>query len=273
MAIDFLNRGQRFAVAGALSSSANPLLTANTTANTKATSYTELNASTSFPAEWLLCSVGNAGVAGDFLIDFAIGAAASEQDIMTNVPYSSRGGTLEIKYFLVPIHIPAGTRISARCQSNAAGGAQVRCQVILLGGANIPALGGVCVTYGASTGDSGGTSIDPGGAANTKGGWVEVVSSTTREINWLVICIGGAANAVRSSFLWALDIAIGGAGVEQPVIADLQLGSHTTADDMFPGFMYFPCHIPAGSRLSAQAACNGTDATDRLFDIILLGVG
>jgi len=34
---------------------------------------------------------------------------------------------------------------------------------------------------------------------------------------------------------------------------------------------YFQRKIPAGTRIAARAQCSGTDATDRLFDVLLYG--
>jgi len=35
----------------------------------------------------------------------------------------------------------------------------------------------------------------------------------------------------------------------------------------------FPVAIPSGSRIAARAQCNISDATDRLFDVAVYGVG
>lgn len=268
MAIDFLTNAQRFST-GPLSSVAAPVLTCHASANTKG-SYVDLIASTAFQAHWLLVFVGEASASGDFLIDIAIGAAASEQVILANISTMSQAKNNEPRYFLVPLPVPAGTRISARAQATT-GGLTIACNVTIIGGAHIPALG-VAVTYGVNTATSGGLTIDAGAVAGTKGAYGEITAATTRDIEWMVIMLSGN-NTARSTYLFGLDIAIGAAASEQVIVADLQLGTHSSSDDLHPGFIALPCHIPAGSRIAARVNCNGTDASDRLVAVAILGVG
>lgn len=208
------------------------------------------------------------------LTDFGLGAAGSEQVIIPNVPVQI--GNLAIEHMcpcLIPLSLPSGQRLAGRAQASV-GLEVVTWNVILIGGgySNIMGLGRV-VNYGAVTGTSRGTSIDPGGTANTKGAYTQIVASSSRPIKWLCVCLCGQANLSPASALWQIDIAVGAAASEVIVAHDLLMAADAGGADTFkPAFYSFPCYIPSGTRISARAKCTSTDATDRLFDIVLLGV-
>lgn len=90
-------------------------------ANTKG-SYAQLAASTTYDINWLLVFVsGGAGViaAQEWLMDIAVGAAASEKIILSNLLFEAGATNPGITTPLVgafKIKVPSGTRLSARCQ-------------------------------------------------------------------------------------------------------------------------------------------------------------
>lgn len=266
--------GQRTENAGAVASaSRGTVVTAGGSAHTKG-SYSELIASIAFPAKGILVMLQELSAGNDYLIDIAIGAASSEVVICPNLIGGAGTGSISygaIYYF--PIAIPDGTRISARCQAtNASVSARVSC--ILFGKGFMPSEPlSLVEAHGAAVADSGGVSIDPGGTANTKGSYTEIVASTTYPIKALIIGVGNQANNVRSSQSWLVDIAIGAAGSEQVVIPNYAINCSTSPDTVLPQTSpLLPVDIPAGTRLSARAQSDGIDATDRLFDLILYGV-
>jgi len=271
-----LIEGQRFETVGAdTATSTGTTLTSGGTANTKG-AYVQLTASTAFDVHGLFVQLSNAGSAfRDYLVDVAVGAAAAETIIAGNLYIGSGDGaqTADGYGYLLPVSIPAGTRLAARCQSVGLA-STISILAVLLGEGFItpPGLGRI-TTYGANTADSGGTQIDPGGTAHTKGAYSEIVSSTTNPIRWLTITIGNMDNDVRTTALWLIDVAIGAAGSEQVLIANLMLNCNTSNDMVSP--QIFPplgVNIPAGTRLAARAQCSIIDATDRLIDILLYGV-
>jgi hypothetical protein len=101
------------------------LQAANTNVVTAATAHTkgswvELTASAGMSSEWCVLSVHNDGTNGkNNLIDIGIGAASSEQIILPNLympavqTYQLTGGKCSF-----PLHIPAGSRVAVRAQSD-----------------------------------------------------------------------------------------------------------------------------------------------------------
>ena len=247
-------------------------ITANASGNTKG-SYTQLIASTSYDTVGVLVMLDDLAAGIDYLLDIAIGAGGSEQIILPDL-YAG-GGTGSIAYgaqYWFPIAIPAGSRIAARCQAST-GSSVIRVSCLLAAAGFMPPAPLSRVTaYGANSADSGGVSVDPGGSANTKGSYSQIVASTTNDIKGLIIAIGNQLNNVRSSQSWLIDLAIGGAGSEQIVIANYALNCSTSPDIVVPQTSDFlPLCIPAGTRLAVRAQSDGTDATDRLFDAFVYG--
>lgn len=261
----------RFEAGVAAASSGGVVLTANATPNTKG-SYVDLIASTLFEAQWLMVEVGfYGGGASDFLVDIAIGAASSEMVIASNLIFTGFLAIDHMAYYLFPAFVPAGSRISGRCQATT-GSATVRCGVLLEGQGFLPSSPlSLITTYGAATADSGGVAIDMS-SINTKGAYSQLTAATTHDINWLVLGIGGQNNQARTGARWLVDIAVGGAGSEVVIVPDLILNASGTGDCILPGCICLPGSIPAGSRVAVRAQCSINDATDRLFDAVLYGV-
>lgn len=90
------------------------------TINTKG-AYVALSASTTEDMRWVVIVFGHNAAAATggptYLVDIAVGAAAAEQVIIANlfVCMNSSGYNFTSPICL-PVNIPAGTRISARCQ-------------------------------------------------------------------------------------------------------------------------------------------------------------
>ena len=248
-------------------------LVPNTTVNTKG-NYVEFVSSTPFDSEGLLITFysltyGNV----DNLFDIAMGAESSEVDIISNILTSQSLSYHLARRYEFPLKIKAGTRISGRSQGEYSGATNFRVSINLLRGSWSYARGfAVCDTYGANTADSGGVNIDPGGTANTKGSWTEIISSTTRDAKGFNLLVGNGSNFSRtgSAYYWNVDVGIGGSGSEQIIFSNWGMVCHGTSDALFPQTTPFiPVHIPAGSRLSVRAACSGTGSASRLFDAVI----
>lgn len=254
-------------------SSKSTTLTSGATANTKG-SWVELSAST--PAMASGFYVRFIASTRDYLIDIAIGAAGFEQAIVENL-YCGNGSASRLgETYSLPVQIPAGSRVSARCQDSS-GGSTVDAPLLLLrGGLLLPASAGRVTPYGANLADSGGVQVDPGATANTKGAYSEIVASLANPIKGLILAFGTMASTTRASAFWLVDIAVGAAGSEQILIPDFQLGCNSAgAKSVMPQTSpLIPLSIPAGTRLSARAQCDITTAgtAGRLFDIIAYGI-
>lgn len=264
--------GQRFDTEGKdAANSRGVVVGAGASPNVKATTFTELIASTAFDADGIIIGLNSINEDTAWLVDIGIGAAGSEQVLIPDLHHFCR--TTPIAYFPFPISVPAGSRISARAQADTNSRFQ-RITATMLAGGFLPSSPLSRVTaYGADSSDSGGEQIDPGVVGNTKGAYSELSAATDNEIRSLVLAIGGQGNTIRVTGFWLVDIAVGAGGAEQPVIIDLPLTSEFISDNVEPySIGPIPISIPAGSRLSAAAQCNITDPTDRTFDLVAYGV-
>lgn len=204
-----------------------------------------------------------------WLIDIGTGGSGSESVLIANIPFSSATqfnvGQWSI---LVPVSLPTGTRISARCQSNNAGAVSVRVQVHCIGGQLNTATN---ATYGSSTATSAATTVDPGAVASTKGSWVQLTASSTQATEWLVVVLTVLGNAARDAAArYNLDIGTGGAGSETVVVPDLTFSTDTASDDFQSMQFMVPVSIAAGTRIAVRGASTSTDATDRLFGVSII---
>lgn len=227
--------------------------TASGSTNTKG-SYTELHASTAFDAcgLWISFSCQDSTRAL-WLYDIAIGAAASEQIIIPNAVVGSAETTsLSIYSPLVyfPVFIPAGTRISARVQANAAsktltfGG--VVCAAPFMGVAGL----GRVTTYGADTATSGGTAVTLPSSGN--GSYAQLTSSTTNDIKAAIIEV--AYYGASASYAGSLEFSVGAGGSEQ-VVFKYSILFRSTGHSFGVGPLssgLIPMNIPAGSRLACR---------------------
>jgi len=246
-------------------------LTASGSTNTKG-SYSQLVASTPYDCSgfYLYLCNANSGLVG-YLVDIAIGAAASEQNVVNNLLYEfSTAQTHQTLQIFVPCEIPAGTRISGRCQAST-GSSTITAFVVLADASFVgSAAFGAPTTYGAVTGTSQGTNVDPGASGNTKGSYSQVTASTTYDIAALQIIFGNKGALQTSDIL--VDIAVGAAGSEQVIIPNISFSASnasTNTTGVAPP-LYF-VRVPAGTRLAARAQNSNTTSGTRQFNIEILG--
>ncbi len=173
-------------------------ITASGTANTMG-SYTELVASTAFDATWLYVMLGtnaSSTVDSSMLVDIGIGAASSEQvlapTLMAGGAASWAGDSPMIYAFNV--FVPAGSRLSARCQS-ATASRTILANVWIGGGSRIPGrwVGSRITAYGINTAASRGTLITPG-TTPSWGTAVQLSSSTGAPIRQVQMGLDYAAD-------------------------------------------------------------------------------
>ncbi len=261
----------RLATLGALSaSSIGTAVASHASDNTKG-AWVEFSASTPFDAVGVLMFFSLPGPAGR-LIDLGVGGAGSEVVVVENI-LRTVGGTFSADHIFLPIAIPQGSRLALRQQSTT--GSHVSEVTLMLVAGNFAHSSGFhrATTYGAATADSGGVSVDPGGTINTKGAYSEIAAATARAAKSVLLLIGNWANTAMSNAAWLIDIAVGAAGSEVVVAADVFVTSFTGSDSIVPGAILLPISIPAGARLAVRAQCNSNDATDRLLDAVIIGFG
>jgi len=209
-----------------------------------------------------------------FLIDIGIGAA---QNIVVPNLYIRRRLNAGSCHFHIPLPLPAGQTLYARCQSGSSSkivGISVLCKIA---GATCPVPLGVATDYGTDTSDTGGVTVDPGGTAHAKGSWTQIVASTARDIRQLLLMFGGAVEntnspSTRTYASWLFDIGIGAAASEKIIIPNLGLVVASVSDCLNDAiFGPFDVNIPAGTRIAARCQSSDIDATYRLLDLTILG--
>lgn len=231
--------------------------------------YTELTGSTAFACKWAeFTHVRGDSVVAQILFDIATGAAASEVVIVPDlISEQSSGVTGNVGgRYVLPLALAIGTRIAARYQgSDTAAAPKV---AIALSAAGLALTPNTYVTYGADTSDSGGTGVDPGAVANTKGAYSQLTASTSAVAQQLLIMATAKANgSYAASTHWAVDLATGAGGAEVVLIADLRFNTDTGQEHFQELSHAFITYIAASTRLAARASCGSTDATDRLIDV------
>lgn len=270
-----ISDGQIFETGGAITASTKATtITPNAVANTKGT-FIPIG-TTTINANSIMINQSNAlATAREFLVDWSVGPTGSETIIINNLNFSM-GGINNSAIYYFPITIPASTVISARCQSEAPSGNSMEVSYVVMGQGFLASsgYGGTIETYGArSSGATGGAQIEPGAATHTKGVWT-AVGTTNSTIRQLTIALSNRDNSIRTTANWLMDIAIGAAAAETIIIPDLLITAHSTDDNMHPPvFPPFLVNIPPSTRIAVRAQSNIVDATDRLFDVILYGVG
>lgn len=269
-----LGGDNRYEWGGDAANSRGVSLTAPGAINTKG-AWTQIIAATAFCATAINIHIGEGQANPDQLIDIGIGGAGSEIVLISNMVKGTGTGNIgKGALYQFPLLIPQGVRISARYQTTSITSPNCRVSVRLMGqGFFSPSPLEVVTTYGADTTDSGGTSIDPGATANTKGAWTVLSASTGQPMRALVFAAGNQGNTTRTSCNWLVDVGMGGAGVEQVIVPNYWLEASSTDDTVTPqASPLFPVNIPSASRLVVRAQCSINTATVRLFDAVIYGV-
>lgn len=251
---------------------------ADASTNTKNATWTELISATVRRCEgfWLCVHFDSTvSTTPDALIDISIGSSGNETSaiLINNLILSHSGaGKSDVVRVYFPIPLAAGTRISCRCQASVAS-VTLRINLELdYQGFHCPRGLARCTTYGAATGDSGGVAYDPGATANTKGGWTEIVASTSFPIKALILGLGkNGVTAAGNDSNWAIDIGVGSSPV---VLIPNRFTSKQSSGDNFdsPYLGPFPVQIPAGTRIAINAQCSVSGATTRVFDAVIYGL-
>ena len=114
---------------------------------------------------------------------------------------------------------------------------------------------------GQNTTDTSGTTLDSGASVNLKGSYVELVSSTGINCEWMYIQLKGDTSG---SLQYNVDIAIGAVSSEVVIIEDIVFFEK---DGRYSESIIVPIQISSGSRVSARSSDNSSSA--RQVDIII----
>ncbi len=244
-------------------------VTASGSTNTKG-SWVQMHAGVPYDVSGVYVQIVSCSAAVGYSLDVGIGAGGSETVRIPDVVWASSRANYGGPYLYFPVSIPKGSRVACRMQSTGASAtAIVSLLFVAAGFANGPSFSRV-TAYGVQTsGTSIPTTIDPGGSANTKGSWVQLVAACNR-IRALNMHVS-LSNAATASTLWTIDVGIG--ATPQIVLPDLALRCELTYDEVTQqAHGPFPISIPAGVALKVRCKSSITDATDRLIRVALYGV-
>ncbi len=236
-------------------------------------SYATLIASTGFRYSGFYLMIGpiDAAAAITGLVDIAVGAAASEEVIVSDFYIESYNSShVNSVCIFVPVVIAAGSRVSARAQASTSGGTIDVGVMGITGDAYLPS--GYRNSVGMGVSGSRGSDIDAGATANTKGAYTQIVASTSNRIAALILSVGSSLNSAPADADFLVDIAIGGAGSEVVIIPDILVVSESTTVFFPHAIGPFPVNIPAGTRIAIRCQSTTNDATDRIMDVVLQGV-
>ena len=242
-------------------------------ANTLSTNFTELVASSSFDTCWVTISFPNTGITNagtNTLCNLYVGAAGSEQLL---IPYMLCGfGNFETapamppKSYQFPLWIPAGSRLSAKTQSQSASKA-VAVSVWLEGGGR-PAtwVGRKVETLGISTASSAGTVVD----VTTVTGSLTVIGTTgSADWGYLLVGVGGETAGSFANSWTQYDVGSGGSvlkGLAHWSCVQHSAERMTTIDGGVGRFT----RIAPGTQLQIRATGSNSGPDD--FDFAIYGV-
>jgi len=247
----------------------------SSSANTKG-SYAQLTASSPIDACLMIVEVTPASAAlGAYAIDIAIGGAGSEVVIAPNLVVQNAFSLTIPHVFVVPVQIPAGTRIAARCQSATASDSAIAVTAQLFAGSFSQMEGAAGVeAIGFVSASTQGTTIDAGGTANTKGAYVQLTASAARDyVGFFFVVDNLNANSSLSSNAQLLDIAIGGAGSEVVIEPNYQIRRNNSGIAVLPPVSpIFAAPIPAGSRIAARSQSETNSSPSRSVGLTLYGI-
>lgn len=265
---DFPVGGYSFSEAGGVDAAASTGTTVTSGSGSKG-SWVELIASTAESSTLLLIAFQfNSGAIRDFIFDVGIGSVGNEEIIVSDMQNQLKAGFNNATYYHIPINIAKSTRVSVRIQTNSS--SDVADFVAYFFRSTFQSNTGYAKTtaYGLSGAD--GTSVDPGGSANTKGSWIELEASTSDQINAFTITIASNTNSTQSDAQFLFDVAVGSSGNEVAILENLFFGSSGFESNR-PN-IYIEQKINKGSRISIRMQSSITDANDRIQSFTVNGV-
>ncbi len=245
-------------------------LTSDGTAHVEPATETEIFASTAFDTDWVNIWVHANSLANtdtDSLINIKVGAAGSEVSVIPNLLAGwalANDSGLVPRHYGFPLHIPAGSRISATHRSVRLS-VTVRCMVELLGGGQgVHWVGTAVEAVGADTATSSGTYVTPGGASE---GTLTSLGTTTNEWGFVQPMLGGNTDTTMNSGILTCDLG-SGASTAIPGLEEFIFLSNT-AEASTNNALGRYCYVPDGTTLHLRAQ---TSATAEAMAFVAYGV-
>jgi hypothetical protein len=243
--------------------------------NTKATTPTQVIASTGFEAQAIQVTFNNTSTSAtdtSTLIDVMIGAAASEEvlipDLLAGWGNSVTTNGFGGRSYFFPLHVPSASRLSIRPQ-NAQASQTGRVIIHLWGGPSIPGVwwcGSNVTAYGITAATSRGTAVT-GGNSGAEGSWTNMGTTSDTHFAWCIGAQGTGSTTINSS-VYTVDFGQGIA-TEEPVMEQMILGCASTEYTCGPSPGFIWAQIDNGRRLDIRTSCSGTSES---IDFAIYGV-
>jgi hypothetical protein len=237
-------------------------------------SWVQLSAAITFDASGIIINIPWTDTYS-YLVDIGIGGEGSELVLISNILSHCNSDNAKTRgqkgsYFF-PVHIPKGTRVSARCQSSVGAKSLEVILYLVSGGFTSNAPYNIVSTFGDTAASTTGTAVDPGGSANTKGSWVQFSASCSFALREVIIAVTASGNSYGRLLM---DIGIGGGGSEVVIISNWAIYHQYDSQTRYPCVSpLLPFSVPAGSRIAVRCQNdNIDDATNRVLGVILYGV-
>ncbi len=246
--------------------------------NTK-TAWVQLTASLASDCVFIVvachnfCDAAAAGCSASF--DIGVGAAGSEKVVIADLVLGAgnvAGGADAGAYYAMPIAIPSGTRVAARCQVSNTAIAFPFLSTVFFDGAftQIEGYAGVDA-LGFNAAATTGTAVTSGNPVNTLGAYAQIVASTSVDYAGLLFGFDNdATGTIVSGPGMLFNVAIGAAGSEQIIIPNYEMWIDAQYRFFALASPFFPIAIPAGTRIAVKSQSNNTASV--VAGITLYGV-
>jgi hypothetical protein len=197
------------------------------------------------------------------LVDLAYGptGGGSEQIIWPDIGGGAASNDVNTdgKHFYLPYYIPAGTRISARCQANTASKVVAVAVYLVQEPQYAPDVAGEVTAYGVDAANSRGTSCAVGSGAF--GAWTQIAASTSRAHRYWACVQDMLADTTETGT--GQNLIEVGFGPDSSNVTTIFRGTYNVSNNEavgapFPMLSYAP--VPASSIIFARIASGATEA-------------
>ncbi len=246
-------------------------ITANATANTKGSYATLGTASFDYDGFWVAITSVVSGTIYRQRVDIAVNTGSSDQVIAEDVYYdgSVSGAWYDnsARSFFVPVKIPRGAVVKARCQSSTGSGTLLAAVNGMQGDARM--ISGFRALKSATdwSGTDPTNSLALSGA--TLSGWTQVTASTPARFAGLYLGLDSLGTAPGFAAC-IFDIGWGTAGSERVLtsIGTASYGSSGVSPLFYAPAGPFPCDLPAGTRLAVRGQSAYSSAAGTVYPVL-----
>ena len=244
-------------------------LTAGATANTKGSFAILGTTGFEYDGFHLYITGFTGGGTSRYRVDIAVNTGGSDQVIVEDVyfdPSPAATYYADQKSVLIPVNVPRGAVVKARCQST---GTSVTVAASVLG-----FQGDAKATKGfrALKSATDWTNTDPTNSLTLNGttltGWVQIMASTPVRFAGLYLTLDSLGSTSLTTAHATFEIGIGASGSEHTtgIVIARQLSALNVINMHGP----YPCDIAAGTRLAVRAQCDAADTNS--YGVVLNGL-